>query len=66
MKSMLQMLKNYFWLVSCISVGLYSSAVADFILDKYSNFVAFFHVFIFIDFSHMEFANEHFVMDQLL
>jgi hypothetical protein len=38
MKSMLPMLKKYSWLVSRTAVGLYSAVVADFILDKYSNF----------------------------
>jgi uncharacterized membrane protein len=39
---MLPMLKNYCWFVSRTTARLYSAAVADFILDKYSNFVAFF------------------------
>ncbi len=39
---MLPMLKKYCWLVSRTTAGLFSAAVADLILDKYSNFVAFF------------------------
>jgi hypothetical protein len=42
MKSMLPKLKNYYLLVSRTPAGLYSAVVTDFILDKYSNFVAFF------------------------